>query len=69
MVRVAGSPDLVLLEEGDLLIVTRGAAHRLFCEPANEHHTLPLDRVIAISGFTGLGALVYGDGNDDAPPS
>lgn len=65
LVRVQGKADPVPLEQGDLLIVPRGAAHRLYCDPANEDLTLPLDRVLELSGFTGTGALVYGGGQDD----
>lgn len=65
LVRVAGAGGLVALEQGDLLIVPKGASHRLFCDPVNEGHVLPLDRVIELSGFTGEGALVYGGDDDD----
>lgn len=65
LVRVAGAEGLVALEQGDLLIVPRGASHRLFCDPATEDRVLPLDRVLEISGFTGEGALVYGGADDD----
>lgn len=65
LVRVAGAAGLVALEQGDLLIVPKGASHRLFCDPVNEGHVLPLDRVIELSGFTGEGALVYGGDDDD----
>lgn len=65
LVRVAGAEGLIALEQGDLLIVPKGAGHRLFCDPANEHHVLPLDRVLELSGFAGHGALVYGGAEDD----
>ncbi|MBS0565290.1 MAG: AraC family transcriptional regulator [Proteobacteria bacterium] len=65
LVRVAGARDLVALEQGDLLIVPKGASHRLFCDPVNEGHVLPLERVIELSGFTGEGALVFGGDADD----
>lgn len=65
LVRVAGAGTLVALEQGDLLIVPRGAGHRLFCDPANEDQVLPLDRVLDLSGFTGEGALVYGGDQDE----
>ena len=60
-VRVLASPDAVLLEQGDLIIIPRGASHTLFCDPATEGQAMQLDRVVEESGFTGRGALVYGD--------
>ena len=65
LVRVVGSETLIALEQGDLLIVPKGASHRLFCDPTNEDLVLPLDRVLELSGFTGEGALVYGGLQDD----
>jgi AraC family transcriptional regulator, activator of mtrCDE len=65
LVRVDGVALPVALDQGDLVIIPRGAAHRLYCDPANEGSALPLDRVLELSGFTGIGALVYGGGQDD----
>ncbi len=56
---VAGVDDPVLLEQGDLVIVTHGAEHRL-SDPAAAL-TRSVDEVVAQSGFTGEGALVYGE--------
>lgn len=56
---VAGVEGPVLLEQGDLVIVTKGAAHRL-CDPAGTP-VKSVDRVVSDSGFTGEGALVYGE--------
>ena len=64
-VRVADSPDAVLLEPGDLAIIPRGAQHALFCDPATEGQAVELDSVVEESGFTGHGALVYGDLGSD----
>lgn len=61
LVRIEGQPDLIPLAQGDLIIITRGAAHTLFCDPANEHDALTLDDVVDRSGFTGSGTLVYGE--------
>ncbi len=65
LVRVAGQAP-VALDQGDLVIIPHGAAHRLYCDPATEDVTLPLDRVVELSGFTGEGALIYG-GSVDGP--
>jgi len=59
-VRVGSEPTLVPLEQGDLIIITRGAAHTLFCDPTTESDALTLDRVVEESGFTGKGTLVHG---------
>lgn len=61
LVRIDPSKEPILLEKGDLIIITRGAAHTLFCESDAEKHALPLDEVLEKSGFTGSGTLVYGD--------
>lgn len=55
---VEGETDPVLLEQGDLIIVTRGAAHSL-SDPVDAP-ARAVDRVVEESGFTGTGALVYG---------
>lgn len=60
-VRVNPDQPPVMLEQGDLLIITRGAAHTLFCDPSNEGDAVLLDTVVEESGFTGHGALVYGE--------
>ncbi|WP_309667039.1 AraC family transcriptional regulator [Tabrizicola sp.] len=62
LARVDGLDHAVTLQQGDLLIIPRGAGHRLYCDPATELDALPLDRVIELSGFAGEGALVYGGG-------
>jgi len=54
-------PELVLLEQGDLVIIPRGQTHTLFCDPETEGQAIQLDRVVEDSGFSGRGALVYGD--------
>lgn len=59
-VRVAPDQPPAILEQGDLIIITRGAAHTLFCDLSSESDVVLLDRVVEESGFTGKGALVYG---------
>jgi len=61
MVRVEGVDEPVMLEQGDLIVIMRGQAHTLYCDPKTEIESLPLDEVIEKSGFTGEGALVYGE--------
>lgn len=61
LVRVAESTEPVLLEQGDLIIITRGAGHTLFCDIATENEAMMLDRIVEESGFTGNGTLVYGE--------
>jgi AraC family transcriptional regulator, activator of mtrCDE len=60
-VRVEGVKEPIFIEQGDLVIITRGASHTLYCDPTTEDRALPLDQVIEKSGFTGRGALVYGE--------
>jgi len=60
-VRVGNENKPVLLEQGDLVIITRGATHTLYCDPTTENQAIVLDEVIEKSGFTGRGALVYGE--------
>ena len=61
MVRIADNEAPVTLEQGDLIIIMRGAAHTLYCDPVNELDALPLDEIIQKSGFTGKGVLVWGE--------
>ena len=65
LVRVDGAPAPVMLEQGDLIIITRGAKHTLFCDPKTEGQAVQLDEVIERSGFNGRGALVYGEPGTD----
>jgi len=37
LVRVASQPDPIPLEQGDMIIITRGAKHTLFCDRKTEH--------------------------------
>ncbi len=60
-VRVDPDKPPVLLEQGDLVIITQGAAHTLFCDPSTENSPALLEDVIERSGFNGQGALVYGE--------
>lgn len=61
LVRIRLEEDPVLLDQGDLIIITRGAEHTLFCDPSTEGIAVQLDQVLAESGFTGQGTLVYGE--------
>lgn len=61
LVRVEGASEPVLLEQGDLIIIPKGAAHTLFCDPTTENLAVQLEQVIEDSGFTGKGALNYGE--------
>jgi len=63
-IRVSDAQPAHLLEQGDLIIITRGAAHTLYCDPATEHSAVMLDRVLEESGFDGTGTLVFGN-NDE----
>jgi len=61
-VRVDGATDPVALEQGDLVIVPHGAPHVLSDPPLTDVDAPApdVDRVVAESGFTGRGALVWG---------
>ncbi len=61
LVRVDQDKPPVQLEQGDLVIVTHGAAHTLYSDPTTEDPPALLEDVIEKSGFNGQGALVYGD--------
>lgn len=65
LVRIDPRKPPVFLEQGDLVIITRGAAHTLYCDPKTENQALMVDEVVEASGFTGVGALVYGDFGTD----
>ena len=58
-VTVAGQRDTVLLEQGDLIIVSGGSGHSL-ADPADVD-IKTLDQVVEESGFDGRGALIIGD--------
>ncbi len=64
-IRIEDVADPVKLEQGDLVIITRGASHTLYCDPKTEKQALMLDQVVEQSGFTGSGTLVYGDTGTD----
>lgn len=59
-VRLPQSAEILHLAQGDLVIIPHGAAHDLISGPDQAHRTLPLDRVLETSGYTGQGTLVYG---------
>ncbi|MEM6985540.1 MAG: AraC family transcriptional regulator [Pseudomonadota bacterium] len=58
-VRVADANRAVCLEQGDLIIITRGASHVLSDPSYVVAKTL--DTVVEESGYQGQGALVYGE--------
>ncbi|MFY0612841.1 MAG: AraC family transcriptional regulator [Hyphomicrobiaceae bacterium] len=60
-VRIDGVRDAIPLGQGDLVIITRGASHTLYCDPTTENDAIMLDKVVEQSGFTGSGTLVYGE--------
>lgn len=60
LVRVDGTDDLIDLAQGDLVIIPHGASHALYCGHDPERTIMPLDAVLARSGFDGSGVLVYG---------
>ncbi len=60
LVRIDPEKESIHLEQGDLVIITRGAAHTLYFDAEAEDQALPLDQVVEKSGFTGNGTLVYG---------
>jgi len=65
LVRIQPDKPAIFLEQGDLLIIMRGAEHTLFCDPSTENQAVLLDEVVEKSGFTGTGALVYGEYGTD----
>lgn len=56
---IDGQEAPVALEQGDLVIVTRGAPH-ILSDPVDAQ-VQSVDQVVQNSGFTGRGALVFGD--------
>ncbi|MCG8415537.1 MAG: AraC family transcriptional regulator [Pseudomonadales bacterium] len=60
VVRVDGVEDPIALDQGDLIIITRGAAHSLLSDQEAEEEIASLDSVLEQSGYTGSGTLVYG---------
>lgn len=59
-VAVSGCSRVVLLDEGDLVIVPHGASHCLMSPGVSADASLPLDAVLDAAGYTGSGVLVYG---------
>jgi len=58
-VTVEGDDTKIKLEKGDLIFVTNGAAHDLFCD-SSVPPFLRVEEVIQQSGFNGKGALLWG---------
>ena len=46
LVRIDPDAPPVLLKQGDLVIITRGAAHTLYCDPKTENQAVQLDTVV-----------------------
>jgi len=61
LARIDKVKNAVLLEQGDLILITKGASHVLFCDPATEHESVHIDQVVEESGFNGYGTLFYGE--------
>jgi AraC family transcriptional regulator, activator of mtrCDE len=57
--RVADEEKAIPLEQGDLIIIPHGAPHVL-SDPIDAS-SLTVDQVVEESGFTGTGALVFGE--------
>jgi AraC-like DNA-binding protein len=66
-VRVVPDDTLLRLDTGDLVLIPHGAEHVLADTPDTPCRTV--DEVVRAAGFTGEGALVYGDGDDDGGPT
>lgn len=64
-VRVIGGGDPVLLEAGDLMLVTSGSEHVLADTPDTPCRMV--DDVVREAGFTGHGALVLGESDHGGP--
>ncbi|HRE19994.1 MAG TPA: AraC family transcriptional regulator [Rhabdaerophilum sp.] len=62
MLRVGEGKQPVHLAQGDLIIIPHGTAHVLSCRHTGPDEALPLDDVLARSGFPGHGTLVWGGG-------
>lgn len=60
LVRIELDGEAVQLEQGDLIIITRGASHTLFSSLESEEPIIPLEQVLDETGFSGSGTLVYG---------
>lgn len=54
-----------LLEQGDLIIIPKGASHKLYSDPSTENQAAELEDVLEQSGFNGTGTLVYGEPGTD----
>lgn len=65
-IEVAGDPERICLESGDLVLVPHGTEHVLSDPPGTPG--LAVDEVVKRSGFTGRGALVFG-GEDQGRPT
>lgn len=61
MVKVEGVESPVAVEQGDLIIITKGASHTLLSNLLVDEAAASLDKVLEDSGFTGSGTLVYGN--------
>ena len=57
--------DRVRLNQGDLALVPHGRSHTLTCRHSGPAAALPLDDVVAQSGFRGYGTLIHGGPDHD----
>lgn len=64
-VRVVPDDTLLKLETGDLVLIPHGAEHVLADTPDTPCRTV--DEVVEAAGFTGAGALVYGEADEGGP--
>jgi AraC family transcriptional activator of mtrCDE len=65
LVRIEKDKPPIFLDQGDLIIITKGASHTLFCDPKTENQAIMVDQVVEESGFTGKGALIHGTPGSD----
>jgi AraC-like DNA-binding protein len=61
LVRIDGHAVPVPVEQGDLIIIMRGASHTIYSSHDDEHPTAHLEQVIEQSGFNGRGTLIFGE--------
>ncbi len=61
LVRIDGQAAPVPVEQGDLIIIMRGAAHTIYSGHDDEHPGAVLEQVIEKSGFNGSGTLIFGE--------
>ncbi len=60
MLRITDTDEILMLAQGDLVIIPHGAGHSLYSSTSPSCSVLPLDRVLEESGYQGEGVLVHG---------